>query len=103
MVLRGRLPTCIHPRRMGYQNGPTVPSIIVMVQPLLPFPSPTPSDPICLPSDSSAPTPKHTHITMLHPLLDQPQANAGPAQIWFPCQGVPFRIPCIICLIFLHW
>ncbi len=43
----------------------------VMVWPLLlPFPSPTSSDPICLPSTSSVPTLKHTHTTMLHPQLD---------------------------------
>src|SRR5258708_16381810 len=43
----------------------------VMVQtPFLPFPSLTPPNPIHSPSDSSVPTLKHTHTTMLSPLSD---------------------------------
>src|SRR5258708_18839781 len=46
-------------------------TVPVMVQPLFfPFLSLTPSDPICSPSDSSAPTLKHTCATTLHPLSD---------------------------------
>src|SRR5260221_14589444 len=37
---------------------------------LSPTPSPSPSDSICLPSATSAPTPRCTHANMLHPCLD---------------------------------